>query len=250
MTDIYASPTASESDSYTSTTEKAKEQARELGHTAAQAGGGVAETAKEEGRRVAGETTRQARTLYHATREELRSQAGDQQKRAVGGIRSVGSELRSMADQGGQEGPASGYARQAASKIDQVADWLESREPGALVTEVKEYARRNPGTFLAGAAILGVIAGRVTRSVAAEVSDARHDDTPSSATPSSATSSAAGYAPAYTAPAVTPVAVVPVEPLAATPATTAPLPVADPGPGVAVGTAPVTDPFYDREVRP
>jgi hypothetical protein len=249
MTDIYASPTASENDSHTSATEKAKEQARELGHTAAQAGGGVAETAKEEGRRVAGETTRQARTLYHATREELRSQAGDQQKRAVGGIRSVGSELRSMADQGGQEGPASGYARQAASKIDQVADWLESREPGALVTEVKEYARRNPGTFLAGAAILGVIAGRVTRSVAAEVSDARHDDTPSPVTPGG---TAAGYTPAYTAPAATPpAAVVPVEPLTATPATTtAPLPVADPGPGVAVGTAPVTDPAYDREVRP
>lgn len=246
MTDIYASPAASESDSHTSTTEKAKEQARELGHTAAQAGGGVAETAKEEGRRVAGETSRQARTLYHATREELRTQAGDQQKRAVGGIRSVGSELRSMADQGGQEGPASGYARQAATKIDQVADWLESREPGALITEVKEYARRNPGTFLAGAAILGVIAGRVTRSVAAEVSGS-HDATPASTTPSG--TGTAYPEPAYTTPAAAPVAVVPVEPLPVTPATTT-LPVADPGPGVAVGTAPVTDPFYDSEVRP
>lgn len=240
MTDIYTSPTASESDSQTSTTEKAKEQARDLGQTAAQAGGSVAETAKEESRRVAGETTRQARTLYHATREELRSQAGDQQKRAVGGIRSVGSELRSMAEAGGQEGPVGGYARQAASKIDQVADWLESREPGALITEVKDYARRNPGTFLAGAAILGVIAGRVTRSVAAEVSDSHDAATPVSATPA--------YTPAYTAPAATPVAVVPVEPLPVTPATST-LPVADPGPGVAVGTAPVTDPF-DREVRP
>jgi hypothetical protein len=155
-----------------STVRVAKDQAVSVGHTAAQGGGQVLRTAAEQGRQVATEAGDRARDLYGAAREQVRGQVGDQQRRAAGGLRSVGEELRSMADQGGGTGPATELARRASGTIDQVAGWLEDREPGAVLDEVKQYARRHPGAFLAGAALLGVLAGRLTRGLAADRSAA------------------------------------------------------------------------------
>ncbi|MBO4209166.1 hypothetical protein GSF22_24675 [Micromonospora echinofusca] len=127
----------------------------------------MAQTAREQGREVVTEATRQARNLYGEARDQLTTQAGTQQRRAAGGLRSLADEMRTMAEQGGQTGPVSELARQAADRVHGVAGWLEEREPGDLVAEVRDYARRNPGTFLVGAAVLGVLAGRLTRNVAA-----------------------------------------------------------------------------------
>ncbi|WP_254910221.1 hypothetical protein [Micromonospora sp. NBS 11-29] len=73
--------------------------------------------------------------------------------------------------QGGGSGPVTELAHQAAERVHGVAGWLEQREPGDLLNEVKSYARRNPGTFLVGAALLGVVAGRLTRNIAAVGND-------------------------------------------------------------------------------
>jgi hypothetical protein len=58
-------------------------------------------------------------------------------------------------------------ARQAAERTRGIATWLDEREPGALLDEVRRFARRRPGAFLAGAAIAGVLAGRLTRGAVA-----------------------------------------------------------------------------------
>lgn len=144
-----------------------RDQARQVGSEAAQAGGAVAQTAKEQGTEVGREAARQARNLYGEARSQLASQTGEQQRRAAGGLRSLADEMRSMAEQGGQAGPVTELARQAADRVQGVAGWLEQREPGDLITEVRDYARRNPGTFLVGAAVLGVLAGRLTRGISA-----------------------------------------------------------------------------------
>ncbi|WP_433344148.1 hypothetical protein [Micromonospora sp. CA-111912] len=144
-----------------------REQARQVGSEAAHAGDAVAQTAKEQGREVIGETKRQARNLYGEARDQLAGQTGEQQRRAAGGLRSLADEMRSMAQQGGQAGPVTELAHQAADRVNGVAGWLEERQPGDIVNEVKGYARRNPGTFLVGAAVLGVLAGRLTRNLSA-----------------------------------------------------------------------------------
>ncbi|MEV0003206.1 hypothetical protein AB0H28_13090 [Micromonospora sp. NPDC050980] len=148
-----------------------RDQARQVGSDAAHAGGAVAQTAKEQGREVVGETRRQARDLYGEARHQVAGQAGEQQRRAAGGLRSLADEMRSMAEQGGGSGPVTELAHQAAERVHGVAGWLEQREPGDLLNEVKGYARRNPGTFLVGAALLGVVAGRLTRNIAAVGND-------------------------------------------------------------------------------
>lgn len=147
--------------------QQAREQATKVGHEAAQAGGQMARQAAGQGKQVASETGRQARNLVGEASEQLREQAEAQQKRAADGLRSLGAELQSMASRSEQDGVASEMARRASGTAEQAAGWLEAREPGELVNEVRDYARRHPGTFLAGAVVAGLLVGRLTRNVAA-----------------------------------------------------------------------------------
>jgi hypothetical protein len=154
----------------------AKQQAANVGHTAADGGGQVLRTAAEQGRQVGAEAGSGARDLYTKARQQMRSQIIDQQRRGAGGLRSVSEELRTMADKGGGSGPATELATRASGTVDRLAGWLEDREPGAVLAEVKHYARRHPGMFFAGTALLGVLAGRMTRGLAADATPAANPD--------------------------------------------------------------------------
>jgi len=147
------------------------EQARTAAQSAARGGSDVLDSAKEQGRQVVAETGRQARDLYGQVRSQVSDQANNQQKRAVGSLYALGDEINRMAEQGGQSGPATELARQAGDKINQAARWLEGKEPGHVLDEVKSFARRNPGTFLVGAAVLGVLAGRLSKNLIPESDD-------------------------------------------------------------------------------
>jgi hypothetical protein len=72
-----------------------------------------------------------------------------------------------MANAPDQQGMASDLVRQAADRASSVASWLETRQPGDLLTEVQRFARNRPGTFLLLAAGAGVLAGRLTRGLTA-----------------------------------------------------------------------------------
>ena len=145
-----------------------RDEAATVAQDAGEAGRRVADVAKDETRAVADETRFQARRLTDQLGGELREQAATQQARAAQGLRSVGSDFSQMADGGA---PTSGYAkdlvRQAGRKADEVAQWLDARDPAALLDEVKSFARRRPGVFLAIAVGAGVIAGRLTRALTA-----------------------------------------------------------------------------------
>jgi hypothetical protein len=149
----------------------AKDQAGEVGRTAADAGGQVAQTTKEQAQNVVGEAKQQARDLVGEARGQARDQAGYQKLRAVEGLRTLGDELHQMTEQGGQSGIATEVARQVAQRTHGLADYLDRHEPADLLDEVRQYARRRPVAFLAGAAIAGVLAGRLTRSLASKDED-------------------------------------------------------------------------------
>jgi hypothetical protein len=151
----------------------AQEKAAQVGQTAKDSGGQVAQTAAEQVKTVAAEAGRQTRDLLGEARGQLTEQAGSQQQKAVSGLRGLVDELQSMAEKGGQTGPATELAQQASDRVRRAADWLEQRQPGDLLDELRRWARSRPGAFLAGAALAGVLAGRLTRGVvAASSSDA------------------------------------------------------------------------------
>ena len=150
-----------------SKTEAIKGEASQVASQATGAAKNVAQTAKVEASNVAAEVKTNARDLLHQAKSDLTSQAGTQQQKVAEGIRSISSELRSMADASDQPGVASDLVRQAADRSQSVASWLDGRDPGSLLTEVKSFARQRPGTFLLLAAGAGILAGRLSRGLAA-----------------------------------------------------------------------------------
>ena len=134
---------------------------------AGEAAGQAASTTKEQAGEVAAEARRQARDLAFEAKTQVRAEASSQQHRAAERLHGVCDELTAMAEKGGQSGLATELAREASARIHGWADWLETHEPGDLLNEVREFARRRPGLFLLGAAVAGVAAGRLTRGAVA-----------------------------------------------------------------------------------
>ncbi|WP_378143714.1 hypothetical protein ACFJGV_09810 [Cnuibacter sp. UC19_7] len=167
----------------------AKHEAGELKDTAAEQAGQVASTAKDEAASVAREAKSQVKDLYAQTQSELREQAGQQQQRVAAGLRSIGDELGGMASGSQDQGLATDLVRQASDRVSGVAEWLDARDPGSLLAEVKSFARRKPGTFIAIAALSGVVVGRLARSLAGAAADEKEAE---AAAPSSSVGSPVG----------------------------------------------------------
>ena len=150
---------------HTSKSETAKQEAGDVAHQATDSAQHVAETAKAEAANVAGEVKANAKDLLYQAKTDLTDQAGAQQQKVAHGLHSISGELRTMADASEQPGVATDLIRQAADRSASVASWLEGRDPGSLLNEVKTFARQRPGTFLLLAAGAGILAGRLTRSL-------------------------------------------------------------------------------------
>ncbi|WP_426226821.1 hypothetical protein [Pseudarthrobacter sp. DSP2-3-2b1] len=155
------------SSSGTSRKDAVKEEAGDVARTAAESAQSVAQTAKTEAANVASEAKANAKDLLYQARSDLTYQAGAQQQKVASGLRSVSDELHAMAQASDQPGVASDLVRQAAERSQAVASWLDVRDPGSLLDEVKSFARQRPGTFLLLAAGAGILAGRLTRSLSA-----------------------------------------------------------------------------------
>lgn len=141
----------------------AKDEAAGLAHAAATSGQGLLHEVKDDAGEVVAEATSQVRDLADQARTGLAGQASEQQTRAAASLRSLGDELGRMADGSQQGGVATDLVRQAADRTGSLATWLDDREPGDVLQEVTDFARRRPGLFLALAAGAGVLAGRLTR---------------------------------------------------------------------------------------
>ena len=158
-------PESSSGDGATSTS--VRDEAASVTSDAKQSGRQVADTAVSEAKDVAAEARSQISTLLQQLRGEVTQQASGQSDRAVKGLRSLSDELKQMASTSEQSGLATGLAGQAGDRVQSVAGWLEQRQPGEVLDEVRDFARRRPGTFLAAAAAIGLIGGRLTRGLTA-----------------------------------------------------------------------------------
>jgi gas vesicle protein len=173
------SASGSMSDQASQVAQTAKDSGAQVAQTAKESGSQVAQTAVEQVKTVAAEAQQQTRNLLGEAQGQVREQAKSQQQKARDGLRSLGDELRSMATNSGQSGPATDLAHQASQRAHAAADWLEQREPGDLLVEVRRFAQRRPAAFLTGALLAGVLAGRMTRGViAASHDESSSDDQP------------------------------------------------------------------------
>ncbi len=157
-------------DSRTSTDSGATDRAKETASTAADEGRHVAGTAKEETQHVAGTAAQQARSVMsdgvRQVSDQVNDQAATQRDRLSQTLRSLGDDLEQMASQGPGSGMATDLAREVSERARALGSHLEGREPGQLLDEARDFARRRPGTFLLGALAAGVVAGRLFRATA------------------------------------------------------------------------------------
>ncbi|UZN03945.1 hypothetical protein [Cellulomonas sp. S1-8] len=181
----------------------AKQETADLAHAAVDSGHDLLHEVKSEAAGIASEAAGQARDLFGEARAGLTDQASEQQVRAAAGLRALGDELGRMADDSQDAGLATDLVRQVSMRTGSVATWLEDREPGDVLHEVADFARRRPGVFLAIAAGAGVLAGRLTRGL----KDAPPPQPRSHRAPGAATTTAP---PAPTAPTPPPAPVAPV----------------------------------------
>ncbi len=147
-----------------------KAQTRSVAEDVKRDASDVARHTVEQAREVAGEVQDRTRELLRETRAEVTRQANTGQVRVAAGLHTLSDELRSMAN-GPQEGPATDLARMLSVQLGRAAEFLDRRDVGDVMDQVRDFARRRPGAYLAGAAAAGVAAGRMTRAV-------RHDASP------------------------------------------------------------------------
>ncbi|MFI2364541.1 hypothetical protein [Promicromonospora sp. NPDC019610] len=188
-----------------------KERVADAAAQVGDAGRETAHEAKERAHDVAHEAAERTRGLIGRTRIELGEQVATQQQHLASGLRSLGDELGQMAGGTQDPGYASDLVQRAGDATGRVADWFEEREPGAVLREVEDFARRRPGLFIAMAAGAGLLVGRLIRGMrdasdAPDAQDARDDGTGRPATTAS------------------PVAPPPVAPPAAVPSAAPPAP--------------------------
>jgi uncharacterized protein YjbJ (UPF0337 family) len=145
----------------------AGEEGRDLARSATDSTRQVAETAKEQTGQVMQEASTQARGLADQTRSEVLKQADQQRQRLAGTLRDSGRELSEFADRNAQSQLTTELSRRAGGYVQTMGDYLDNADPQRILRDVRSFARRRPGTFLTIAAVSGVIAGRLTRSIAA-----------------------------------------------------------------------------------
>jgi hypothetical protein len=146
------------------------DKAQQAASTASDEAGRVTDVAKEQAQEVAAEVKTQARDLLGELRTQVREQSVSQRDQLAQTLRQFGDDLDEMNRSTTGSGLASDLTDRAASKAREFSTYVNDHEPGDLVEEMRAFARRRPGTFLVGAAIAGVVAGRLTRGAVASSS--------------------------------------------------------------------------------
>ena len=126
---------------------------------------------------VAGAAREQLSGLGTQTRDRLTQEVESQTHHTADTVRRWADDLSQMVE-AAPSGPARALVAQVADRGHQVADTLDQRGFGGLVEDVQRFARRQPAAFLGGAALAGVVAGRLAKAgkAASHHDDGHHGD--------------------------------------------------------------------------
>ena len=114
-----------------------------------------AQQTKERALNKGAEAVHQAKDKTRAFAEERKSQLGER-------IHGYGSAVRRAADKlrDEQDPNIAHYADVVAEKLDQAADYVQSRDPGMILRDVERAARRRPEIFFGGMFLAGLVLSR------------------------------------------------------------------------------------------
>ncbi len=151
----------------------AADEAQQVAKAAATQARDVASTAREEAAQVSEELSQEAQSLLEETKGQLEAQAQAQAERLAETLRRFGGQAQALADgRPTQAGPLPAYMRDAAGRLEQLADDIDARGVGGLLEDLQSFARRRPGVFLLGAAAVGFGVGRLIRAKSSDDDEA------------------------------------------------------------------------------
>lgn len=131
--------------------------------TAVAAGQDVLDSAKHEAGQVVQEAKVQGRRLLDESVGELRGQASTIQAKLADTVQALSDELGAMAASPDANGPVAQFAGTGREYGDRAAAWLRDNDLDQAVHGIRQYAARNPWTFLALAGGAGLLVGRLAR---------------------------------------------------------------------------------------
>lgn len=112
---------------------------------------------------TAGELKSDARQLGEKAKDRLHSEVDNRKSTAVSQAQSFSSAIEQTAGNLDENTPdwLKSALRQGAQKIQQFAETIEQKDSRQLMTDAQDFARNNPGTFLAACAAAGFAAARI-----------------------------------------------------------------------------------------
>lgn len=138
-------------------------------------GGSVADQAKQQAQQVSEQAREKAVQAKDQVQSKVRTQlnerttqAGEKLSTTLQDVRTVGQQLREQ----GQDTPAR-LADQVAEKGDRVAGYLQSADADQLLSDVEDFARRNPWAVAAGGLVIGLAASRFLKASSEQRSSER-----------------------------------------------------------------------------
>ncbi|USQ85990.1 procyclic acidic repetitive family protein [Streptomyces phaeoluteigriseus] len=140
-----------------------KEQASATAGQAGKAAGEVAGTALDQAKTVAGEARQQAGSAVGDLRGRVTEEVEGQTRRAAGTVRQWADDLVELAGNAPGGSPARSLVSQVADGGHRAADYLDDHGVEGMAEDVKGFARRRPGAFLASAALAGFAVGRMAK---------------------------------------------------------------------------------------
>lgn len=129
------------------------------------------DSVKDSAKRVLAEAKSTAGEAYDSVAEkavshldEKRSGLSDELTSVAESFRNMGRDLSTAGEKAGITSATAKYTDTAAEKIEQVAHYFEQNDLKAMLSDVKDFARKNPAIFLGGAFAMGIIAARFLKS--------------------------------------------------------------------------------------
>jgi hypothetical protein len=142
----------------------ARDEGRALAGSAAEEARTVGQTVQQQAARVTDEVATQARDLVSSATSTLERQAEDEAHKLAGVLRSAGDQARALAEGRTEDaGDIDKYVRAIAGTLSDIAVRVDELGARGSVEELREFARRRPGLFLAGAATVGFLGSRFVR---------------------------------------------------------------------------------------
>lgn len=138
---------------------------------------GAVDTIKESAQDIVSKARGVAGDAYEKASETAVSKLDEQKGTLTSGLTGVADSLRQVGStlrEGEEKNPITDitgqYGDKLAGGIESVSAYFEERDLGEIVSDVEDFARKNPAVFIGGAFVLGLLAARFLKSSGASAS--------------------------------------------------------------------------------